>query len=607
MTTGVDRQTSMTEIQSRIANGILIAFAIFAIPGLAASLWRIQAIGWQPVMVLHAAIAGFIWFITIFRSRILFRMRGIVILGAIYLLALGGFINFGLIGAGYPALLAAAVLASVLFGARGGLIAIFLGVLFIAAMGFAFSANLLRLPLDLNLASTQIQTWALILAGFILLGSGVVAATVGLNRALIRSVTDLENHKLNLENQVAERTRDLTKEIKDHEATVAALRIAIAEADKANQAKSQFLSSMSHELRTPLNTILGFGQLLGIIADGPKAEKQKGYVEQILNGGKHLLDLVGQVLDLSAIEAGQLPSALEKISVKEACQDCLTLIDTEAAGRGLNIESNLESDSTIEADYVRFKQILLNLLSNAIKYNREAGNIRFACTNLPNNLVRVSVTDSGDGIAPDRQGDLFSPFKRLGKESGEIKGTGIGLTITKQLAEAMGGKVGFESELGVGSTFWVEFPIYDGIANETKSSANDQAAGGQHQRLPNEAKILYIEDNLANLELMENIIDELDGMTLFSARTAEVGVTMAMELLPDLILMDVNLPSMDGIEAMNALGAIGNTKDIPVIAVSAAVMKDDYERGMAAGFKAYLTKPFEVAKLVEAINNELQE
>jgi CheY-like chemotaxis protein len=350
----------------------------------------------------------------------------------------------------------------------------------------------------------------------------------------------------------------------------------------------------------------GYGQLLGIIASGPQAEKQKSYVDQILNGGKHLLDLIGKVLDLSAIETGQIQLVREKFSVMEACQDCLTLINTQAADRGLEIESSMESDNAIEADYVRFKQILLNLLSNAIKYNHEAGKIGLACTDLPDNLVRLSVTDTGDGIAMDRQGDLFSPFKRLGKESGQIEGAGIGLTITKQLAEAIGGQVGFESELGVGSTFWIEFLIYEGTGIETKVQTNAQEVVGRQERIPIRAKILYIEDNLANQDLMESIFDEMDGLTLFSARTAETGLTMAKDLQPDLILMDINLPGMDGIEAMNALRAFETTKEIPVIAVSAAVMKDDYERGMAAGFKAYLTKPFEVAKLVEAITIELQ-
>lgn len=378
-----------------------------------------------------------------------------------------------------------------------------------------------------------------------------------------------------------------------------------ADAKAANNAKSEFLSSMSHELRTPMNAILGFGQMLGFDPDEPLTENQKTYVHQIMKGGQHLLELIDQVLDLARIESGKMTLSLEGVALDEVCQECLNLIERPANDRNLVINSDLDTSIAIRADYTRFKQVLLNLLSNAVKYNRDGGQITLTYKDVPHNKIKVSVTDTGDGIADDLKEGLFEPFNRLGKEAGEIEGTGIGLTITKKLVEAMGGLVGFESTVGTGSTFWVEFPKTE-IEHSKSMVKNDTQKIDYQQDLPTGSLVLYVEDNPANLQLMETIFTRMDGLSLVSAPNAEIGLLMAEDRQPDLILMDINLPGMNGVEALGELRRNDKTKDIPVVAVTARAMRKDIEAGLAAGFRAYLTKPFNIQKLVETIEKQLK-
>ena len=272
----------------------------------------------------------------------------------------------------------------------------------------------------------------------------------------------------------------------------------------------------------------------------------------------------------------------------------------------MSIKSNLVDTYIIEADYTRIKQIILNLLSNAVKYNRENGLVTLACTEAPDKMIRVSITDTGAGIADDDLGRLYEPFDRLSHQHGAIEGAGVGLSISKKLIEAMNGRIGVESKAGKGSTFWLEMPgvkIDDKDKAAAVESLNMAVAEHQPQTV---ATILYIEDSQPNLKLMEGIIGSMEGLTLISSPSAELGIVMAKERRPDLILMDIHLPGLDGITATQMLSMMDITKNIPVIAISAAAMTGDIKKAKAAGFKAYLTKPIDIHKAIDAINKELK-
>lgn len=376
------------------------------------------------------------------------------------------------------------------------------------------------------------------------------------------------------------------------------------EAERASLAKSQFLSTMSHELRTPMNAILGFGQVLESSTKEPLSEFQDNCVKHILRGGEHLLELIDGVLDLAKVEAGKVQLYIETVRLEELFQECLTLIDNQARERNLTIKSDFGSRKYLNTDYLRLKQVLLNLLSNAVKYNRKNGSISFVCEETSANIIRISISDTGDGISEDDQAELFKPFTRGGQKNSVVEGTGIGLTITERLTKIMGGEIGFISEVGKGSTFWIEFPVLEPTFGNKNTVVNYDSL--DFLRLnPTNNKILYIEDNPANLELMKAIIDMIGNVVLISAHSAELGLTLANEVLPDLILMDIDLPGMNGYEAKKALNLNEKTKDIPVIAVTAAAMKGDVEKGIKAGFKKYISKPLNVKEVLAVLKEEM--
>ena len=367
----------------------------------------------------------------------------------------------------------------------------------------------------------------------------------------------------------------------------------------ASTAKSEFLASMSHELRTPLNAILGFAQLLERDKKEPLSARHKERLAQILRGGQHLLRLIDDILDLSRIEAGRISISPEPVGVDSVLAEVGTTLETIAAHHGVALASHPLA-ATVTADRTRLAQILMNFGSNAIKYNRPGGRVDLAVSRPNPGRVRVTVRDTGLGIPIDKQDKLFQPFQRAGQEMGPIEGTGIGLVITKRLAELMNGAVGFHSVPGEGSEFWVELPAHDEVAtspsrDEVVRQASSDRQGGR--------VVLYIEDNPANVAFIRDLVGSLDGVELITMPTAELGLELARARRPDVVLMDINLPGMSGLAALGELRRFPETQHIPVIALTAAASDRDRKLGIEAGFYRYLTKPVKVDELVEALES----
>jgi signal transduction histidine kinase/ActR/RegA family two-component response regulator len=375
-------------------------------------------------------------------------------------------------------------------------------------------------------------------------------------------------------------------------------------AEAANIAKSNFLSYMSHELRTPLNAILGFAQLMEIGVPPPTGV-QIERLGQISKAGWYLLGLINEILDLSLIESGKLSLSPESLSLEQVMLECQNMIESQVQKRDIKLTfPQFDNPCHVCADRIRLKQVLVNLLSNAIKYNREHGTIEVRCAENTPGRVRISIKDSGAGLSPEKLTQLFQPFNRLGQENSDIEGTGIGLVVTRRLVDVMEGTIGVESNVGGGCEFWIELPqgelpqLVGETAHPAELSLQTHESLGQHI-------LLYVEDNPANLMLVEQIIEERPRLSMISARDGNQGVALARAQLPDVILMDIHLPGISGIEAMNILRNDPATKHIPIIALSAHAMLNDIEKGLEAGFFKYLTKPIKINELMSALDEAL--
>ena len=399
----------------------------------------------------------------------------------------------------------------------------------------------------------------------------------------------------------AKLTRDLTERNK----VEAELTNAKYAAEKANLAKSDFLSSMSHELRSPLNAILGFAQLMET-ATPPPTDSQKESIAQILQAGWHLLKLINEILDLALIESGQVSLSRESVSLAEVMSECRAMMEPQAQQRGITMTFPLFDDPFfVRADRTRLKQIVINLISNAIKYNIEQGSVVIDCTTTTHGRTRISVKDTGAGLSPEKLSQLFQPFNRLGQEVGGVTGTGIGLVVTKRLAELMEGVIGVESTVGVGSTFWCELfsaeaPQLEAHCGEAEAIAQPLLPAGKPLRT-----LLYVEDNPANMKLVEQIIVRYPDIRLVTAVNGALGINMARLVQPTVILMDINLPGISGLAVLKILRDDPVTAHIPVVALSANAMPRDIALGLAAGFFRYLTKPIKVNEFMETLKEAM--
>jgi signal transduction histidine kinase/CheY-like chemotaxis protein len=376
------------------------------------------------------------------------------------------------------------------------------------------------------------------------------------------------------------------------------------EAETASRAKSEFLSRMSHELRTPLNSILGFGQLLEM---GELDREERESVSQILKGGDHLLGLINEVLDVARIEAGRLSLSVEAVAAGDAVAEVLELIAPIAAERHIELQHALPAEEVfVLADRQRLKQVLLNLLSNAVKYNRKRGSVLLRLMTSADGPARIEVTDTGCGLTPEQVQRLFVPFERLGADCSEVEGTGLGLTLSKGLVDAMGGRLGVDSTVGVGSTFWLELtsvPSPVGRVDDHAESAYEDALAGMNR---SRGVVLYIEDNLANVKLIERVLERFDDVELLVAMQGRIGLDLAREHVPDLILLDLHLPDLPGDEVLARLRDDPRTAEIPIVILSADATPTRLERLRDEGADDYLTKPLELQRFFDILNTYLR-
>jgi PAS domain S-box-containing protein len=399
-------------------------------------------------------------------------------------------------------------------------------------------------------------------------------------------------------------TVSLIVDITDDRVRAQELQRAREQAEAASAAKSEFLASMSHELRTPLNAVLGFTQLLQRDKKQPLSDRQLERVDHVMRGGEHLLRLIDEVLDLARIEAGGVSISAEPVELASVLVEVVSTLEPMAQRAGVELAfAQLPNHSLrVLADRTRLAQILMNFGSNAIKYNRSGGHVTFRITRAET-AMRIVVVDDGIGIPEDKRGKIFEPFQRAGQEAGPIQGTGIGLAISKRLAELMKGTVGFTTETGRGSQFWVEVPVETAepiaaTAQAVVSTASPLARAPSH-------KVIYVEDNPSNIAFMRELMEELSGIELLTAPTAEIGLELIRAHLPEAVIMDINLPGMSGVDAVRQLAAWPETKHIPVIALSAAALARDTRRGTEAGFYRYLTKPVRVDELTQILEELL--
>ena len=412
-------------------------------------------------------------------------------------------------------------------------------------------------------------------------------------RSVLLDVTDRRLAEQLLANEVTERER-----------LTVALRRSKEEAEKANRAKSEFLSRMSHELRTPLNAILGFAQLLEMAAlDRDKKES----VAQILKAGQHLLGLINEVLEISRIEAGRLSISPEAVLISSAVQEVVDLLNPIAARRSISVRDEIPRSPRrhVMADQQRLKQVLLNVISNAIKYNCDAGTVTISSEEIDGKRLRLKVRDTGSGINLDQKDKLFTPFERLGAETTGVEGTGLGLALSKRLIEIMKGSIGVENNPDRGATFSIELPLVQDPVEQLQSTMPETSVTAVPVSEQRDRIVLYVEDNLSNITLIEHIMVQRPHVKLVAAMQGRLGLDLAREHRPDLILLDLHLPDISGEDVLQGVRQIPEMRNTPVIVVSADATRGRIERLLSMGVVDYLSKPLDVKRFLQLLDSTL--
>lgn len=421
---------------------------------------------------------------------------------------------------------------------------------------------------------------------------GVLGAAFNdMSNTIVEKTNTLQLVNAELQEQIGRRMEALTEREKAY---------------AANAAKSEFLALMNHELRTPLNAVLGFAQLLRIKQDEPLSEKQDNYVQQILKAGNHLLTLINEVLDLSQLEAGKLKIKIDDVNLSRVFKECEAMMAPVAQTANIRLHFQDITDGTaIRADYTRVKQVLINLVSNAIKYNQRDGEVYVSFLQRDDETVRISVLDNGPGISEERQVDLFKPFSRLGFENTNIEGSGIGLSFSQNIVELMDGEIGVDSEYGRGSLFWIDLPAAVEEVNEQDTSVAFFSAS-KLPVLDAPCKVLCIDDNQNNLALMAEILATLGNVEVGVSHSGRVGLEMMRKIDFDVVFVDINMPEMDGYEVLAAIQGDPMLSKVPVVAVTAMSSRDEREKGLKAGFFAFISKPMAADELTETLKLALE-
>lgn len=471
-----------------------------------------------------------------------------------------------------------------------------------------------------DLLTTKINTinfvyTTLVLSGILLAIIISIFITRSLRKPLLRLVSatkDVADGKFKIQTEISsndeisrlnESFNEMVVKLKQSQTELLSAK---EDAEQSSQAKSLFLRSMSHELRTPMNAVLGYSQILSM---EPLTEEQHRYITEITRSGNHLLELINQVLDLARIESDNLSIDLKTVKLSDIVNHCLPLLINNAMeSNNIQLINNIENDThNVIADPLNLRQVFINLISNAIKYNKKNGTITLNVEEIDNQKIRILITDTGIGLSPDEINKIFEPFQRLSFVNSAVEGTGIGLTITRQLIEKMNGEMGVDSVKDAGSTFWFSLPLsQQQPSSDSIITDFPKQSSQKHANTDNQYKILYIEDNPANYQLMQSIINRHNNMSLIHAASAEEGLELTTSILPDLILMDISLPGMNGIEAMHILKSNKKTSHVPVIAVTANALTDDVSSGLSSGFDEYITKPIDIPQLNAVLEQYLK-